>query len=85
MKKPGLMRWIYTNPEPQEFVSDGLKMYSYIPEDRQVVVSNVPRRTVRRRHQCSSLRGKGISSGTLRRLRAEPGGGVYRSEIDATS
>jgi outer membrane lipoprotein carrier protein len=42
VKKPGLMRWIYTNPERKEFVSDGLKMYSYIPEDRQVVVSNVP-------------------------------------------
>jgi outer membrane lipoprotein carrier protein len=42
VKKPGLMRWIYTNPERKEFVSDGKKMYSYIPEDRQVVVSNVP-------------------------------------------
>ena len=42
VKKPGLMRWIYTNPERKEFVSDGQKMYSYIPEDRQVVVSNVP-------------------------------------------
>jgi outer membrane lipoprotein carrier protein len=42
VKKPGRMRWIYTNPERKEFVSDGLKMYSYIPEDRQVVVSSVP-------------------------------------------
>lgn len=42
VKKPGLMRWVYTSPERKEFVSDGLKMYSYIPEDRQVLVSNLP-------------------------------------------
>jgi len=42
VKKPGLMRWTYTSPERKEFVSDGQKMYSYIPEDRQVMVSNVP-------------------------------------------
>jgi outer membrane lipoprotein carrier protein len=42
VKKPGRMRWIYTSPERKEFVSDGQKIYSYIPEDRQVTVSNVP-------------------------------------------
>jgi outer membrane lipoprotein carrier protein len=42
VKKPGRMRWIYISPERKEFVSDGEKMYSYIPEDRQVVVSDVP-------------------------------------------
>jgi len=42
VKKPGRMRWVYTSPERKEFVSDGLKMYSYIPEDRQVMVSDVP-------------------------------------------
>ena len=42
VKKPGRMRWIYTSPERKEFVSDGQKMYSYIPEDRQVMVSTVP-------------------------------------------
>lgn len=42
VKKPGRMRWVYTSPERKEFVSDGLKMYSYIPEDRQVLVSTVP-------------------------------------------
>jgi len=42
VKKPGLMRWVYTSPERKEFISDGQKMYSYIPEDRQVMVSNVP-------------------------------------------
>ena len=42
IKKPGLMHWIYLKPERKEFVSDGHKVYSYIPEDRQVIVSDVP-------------------------------------------
>ena len=42
IKKPGKMRWVYTAPERKEFVSDGVKIYSHIPEDRQVLVSNVP-------------------------------------------
>ena len=42
VKKPGKMRWEYTSPEQKQFVSDGVKMYSYIPEDRQVIVSSVP-------------------------------------------
>ena len=42
VKKPGKMRWTYTTPEKKEFVSDGVKMYSYIPQDKQVYVSSVP-------------------------------------------
>lgn len=42
IKKPGLMRWVYTSPEKKEFVSDGRKVYSYIPADRQVMVTTVP-------------------------------------------
>ncbi len=42
VKKPGMMRWTYTSPEKKEFVSDGRKLYSYVPEDRQVIVSAVP-------------------------------------------
>ena len=42
VKKPGRMRWDYTAPEPKQFVSDGLKMYSYIPQDKQVIVVSVP-------------------------------------------
>jgi len=41
IKKPGKMRWLYVKPEKKEFVSDGQKMYVYIPQDRQVVVSPV--------------------------------------------
>ena len=43
VKKPGKMRWEYTRPEEKLFVSDGVKMYSYLPQDKQVIVSNVPR------------------------------------------
>ncbi len=42
IKKPGKMRWQYTNPEQKLFVSDGVKMYSYLPQDKQVIVSSVP-------------------------------------------
>jgi outer membrane lipoprotein-sorting protein len=36
------MRWTYVKPEKKEFVSDGFKVYSYIPLDQQVTVSPVP-------------------------------------------
>lgn len=42
VKKPGKMRWEYTAPEEKVFVSDGVKMYSYIPEDKQVIVATIP-------------------------------------------
>ena len=41
VKKPGRMRWEYTAPEHKLFVSDGTKLYSYIPQDKQVIVSAV--------------------------------------------
>lgn len=43
VKKPGMMRWEYAAPEKKTFVSDGTKIYSYIPQDRQVIVSDVPK------------------------------------------
>jgi outer membrane lipoprotein carrier protein len=42
IKKPGRMRWNYHSPEKKEFVSDGRKIYLYVPADKQVVVSAVP-------------------------------------------
>jgi outer membrane lipoprotein carrier protein len=42
VKKPGRMRWEYSEPEKKLFVSDGRKIYSYIPQDRQVVISDMP-------------------------------------------
>ena len=43
VKKPGKMRWEYTAPEKKLFVSDGHKIYSYIPQDRQVIVGTMPK------------------------------------------
>jgi outer membrane lipoprotein carrier protein len=42
VKKPGKMRWQYAAPEQKLFVSDGVKMYSYLPQDKQVIVSSIP-------------------------------------------
>ena len=42
IKKPGRMRWVYTAPEKKEFVSDGQKVYSYLPQDKQVLVASMP-------------------------------------------
>jgi outer membrane lipoprotein carrier protein len=36
------MRWVYAKPERKEFVSDGVRVYSYLPADKQVIVSPVP-------------------------------------------
>ncbi|MBM3777077.1 MAG: outer membrane lipoprotein carrier protein LolA [Acidimicrobiia bacterium] len=42
IKKPGRMRWTYTSPERKEFVSDGERVYTYVPEDKQVIVGPLP-------------------------------------------
>jgi outer membrane lipoprotein carrier protein len=43
IKKPGKMRWEYTTPEKKTFISDGLKIISYVPADKQAIISNVPK------------------------------------------
>jgi outer membrane lipoprotein carrier protein len=43
VKKPGMMRWEYRVPEKKTFVSDGHTIYSYIPADKQAIVSDAPR------------------------------------------
>lgn len=42
IKRPGRMRWVYTKPERKEFVSNGDRIYSYVPRDKQVIVSAMP-------------------------------------------
>jgi outer membrane lipoprotein carrier protein len=42
IKKPARMRWVYEAPERKIFVADGSRIYSYIPEDKQVLVTPVP-------------------------------------------
>ena len=41
IKKPGKMRWTYTKPQRKELVSDGVKLYWYVAEDKQVVERDV--------------------------------------------
>lgn len=43
VKKPGRMRWDYTAPEAKVFVSDGTRIYLYVPADNQVMVTPVPK------------------------------------------
>jgi outer membrane lipoprotein carrier protein len=40
-KKPGKMRWIYTDPFKQEIISDGRTLWTYRPEDKQVIVAKM--------------------------------------------
>ena len=42
VKKPGKMRWDYSAPQKQLFVSDGAQIYLWVPADNQVTVSPVP-------------------------------------------
>ena len=43
VKKPGKMRWDYTAPEKQLFVSDGTTIHLWVPADNQVTISPVPK------------------------------------------
>jgi outer membrane lipoprotein carrier protein len=43
VKKPGKMRWDYTAPEKKLFVSDGSRIYLWVPADNQVTHSPVPK------------------------------------------
>ena len=38
LKRPGRMRWEYETPEKKTFVSDGTRVFFYVPADRQVIV-----------------------------------------------
>ena len=42
VRKPGMMRWLYTQPVRKEIVSDGRKLYMYFPSEKDVVVSDIP-------------------------------------------
>lgn len=41
IKKPGKMRWTYTKPERKELVSDGVKLFWYEAEIKQVIERDV--------------------------------------------
>jgi outer membrane lipoprotein carrier protein len=38
MKRPGLMRWEYRQPEEKLFIADGREVFLYSPLDRQVTI-----------------------------------------------
>jgi chaperone LolA len=41
VKRPGKMRWEYSEPEPRLFVTDGKTFWAYSPEEKQVLVQQV--------------------------------------------
>lgn len=41
MKKPGRMYWEYQNPKKKLFISDGKTAYFYVPDERQVIQSEL--------------------------------------------
>ena len=42
VKKPGKMRWNYKAPDEKVFVSDGVRLTQYFPEENRALVSAVP-------------------------------------------
>ncbi len=42
VKRPGKMRWDYAVPDKKVFVSDGNRVYLWVPADNQVTVSPAP-------------------------------------------
>lgn len=42
IKRPGRMRFTYTKPDRKEFVSDGVRLYTHLVADKQVIVSPAP-------------------------------------------
>ena len=43
IKKPGKMRWDYTDPDKKLFVSDGQEIWLYTPADKQATVTPAPK------------------------------------------
>jgi outer membrane lipoprotein carrier protein len=41
LKKPGKMRWEYRQPEQKLFLTDGKKVYFYVPAERQVTITTI--------------------------------------------
>jgi len=42
VKKPGRWRFNYSTPENKSFICNGTSIYSYFPEDQQVILSQLP-------------------------------------------
>ena len=48
VKKPGKMRWNYKAPDEKVFVSDGVRLIQYLPEENRAIVSGCPTKSRRR-------------------------------------
>ena len=42
VKKPGRMRWTFDTADKRQFISDGVRIYSYFPKDKYVLQSAIP-------------------------------------------
>lgn len=42
VKRPGMMRWEYNQPEKQLIITNGDRLWIYRPEDQQVITGNAP-------------------------------------------
>jgi outer membrane lipoprotein carrier protein len=42
VRKPGMMRWEYEDPDRQLVVTDGTKLWIYRPDDNQVMIGKAP-------------------------------------------
>jgi len=42
VKKPGRWRFDYSMPEEKSFISNGTSIFSYFPQDQQVIISQLP-------------------------------------------
>ena len=42
VKKPGRWRFNYSIPEEKSFISNGRSIFSYFPQDQQVIISQLP-------------------------------------------
>ena len=82
LRKPGRMRWDYTEPKGQQFLSDGKFLYLYTPESNQVEKTKM-QETADMRAPLAFLLGKlnfskefrniqGTPEGAGMRIRAEP-------------
>jgi outer membrane lipoprotein carrier protein len=43
VKKPGMMRWTYATGEKQEYVTDGVRSYSYFPKNKHGTEAPLPK------------------------------------------
>src|SRR5215467_2958925 len=71
LKKPGRMKWDYTDPEEKHFISDGKWLYEYIVADKSVTRSLI-KKTGDMRAPFAFLLGQGNLRQEFRRIEFDP-------------